>query len=349
MNQHTPTTRRLWQLSAPGPDNLAFAESPMPRPGVGEILVRVGAVSLNYRDTLLVTSGFGLPQDLAEPLVPGSDAAGTVVAIGDGVSRFQPGDRVITTFIPGWIDGRGPGTASRPNGLTLGGAAQGVLADHIAISEEWAVHAPASLSDAEASTLPCAGLTAWTALVERGRLRAGETVVVLGTGGVALFGLQIAVAHGARVIVVSGSEAKLEKAKALGATDVINRNQTDWVAAVRAITDDHGADHILETIGGSHMARSLEAAAVCGRIYLIGVQEGFDMAVQFLPLALKRLSIEGIQVGHRRGLEDFVAATDVIGLKPVIEASYGLAALPGALAHLDRGPFGKIVINTTTA
>jgi NADPH:quinone reductase-like Zn-dependent oxidoreductase len=164
--------------------------------------VKVSAVSLNYRDLLLIKDGFGF-NARAEPFVPASDAAGVVVMIGAAVTRFQQGDRVISTFIPGWIDGIGFGTAREPNSRTLGGAIQGVLSEYIALNQDWAVKAPESLNDAEASTLPRAGLTAWTALVERGKLHAGQTVVVQGTGGVALLGLQIAAAHGADVIVVS--------------------------------------------------------------------------------------------------------------------------------------------------
>lgn len=337
-------TRTMWQLTAPGRGNLALADGELPAPGAREIVVQVTAASLNARDNLLIDHGIGFDPGMSEPLVPGSDAAGVVVATGAEVTRFAEGDRVITTFIPGWIDGRGPGTAREPNGTILGGPLQGVLADHVVLSEEWAVRAPDTLSDAEASTLPCAGLTAWTALVERGRVRAGETVVVLGTGGVALFALQIAVAHGADVIVVSGDDARLARARALGARHGINRQREHWVEEVYRLTGDRGADHVVETVGGAHVARSLEAAAVCGRVWLIGLQEGLEISGSFVTLAVKRLSLEGIQVGHRRSLEELVAAVDVIGLKPVIEAEYGLADLPAALDHLARGAFGKIVV-----
>lgn len=339
-------TRRVWQLSTPGRANLSRIEGELPVPGDRQLLVKVNAVSLNARDNLLIDQGVGFDGDREEPLVPGSDAEGVVIAVGTSVTRFRERDRIITTFIPGWIDGRGPGTARAPNHVTLGGAEQGVLADHIVLDEEWAVRAPDTLSDAEASTLPCAGLTAWTALVERGRVRAGESVVVLGTGGVAIFAVQIALAHGAEVIVVSADEEKLAKAAAMGARHGINRQAHDWVEEVRRLTDDRGADHIVETVGGSHLARSLEAAAVCGRVWLVGLQAGLDIAGSFLTLALKRLRVEGIQVGHRRALEDFVAAVDILGMKPVIDAVYPFDALPAALDHLARGPFGKVVVRT---
>jgi NADPH:quinone reductase-like Zn-dependent oxidoreductase len=344
MNQHHRTgTVKQWTLKDIGRANLELAEAPMPIPAANEILVKVSAVSLNYRDILLIEDGLGFSAK-ARPFVPGSDAAGVVIATGATVTRFREGDRVVSTFIPGWIDGSGFGTAREPNYRTLGGAMQGVLSEYIVLDQDWAVKAPDSLSDIEASTLPCAGLTAWTALVERGNLHAGQTVVVQGTGGVALFGLQIATAHGAEVIVISSNDDKLSRAKALGARYGINRKKEDWVEAIYRLTNDRGAEHILEIVGGAHLARSLEAAAVFGRVSLIGVLEGFEISGHFAPLALKHLTVEGIQVGHRRSLEDFVRAINQTGIKPVIDAEYALADLPAALDHLARGPFGKIVM-----
>lgn len=337
-------TAKRWVLNDIGRANLALVEGSVPSPAANEILVKVSAVSLNYRDNLLIDDGLGFSRPGGTALVPGSDAAGVVVASGAAVTRFRAGQRVISTFIPGWIDGAGFGTARTPNVLTLGGLAQGVLAEYAVLDQDWAVKAPESLDDAEASTLPCAGLTAWTALVERGDVHAGQTVVVQGTGGVALFGLQIAAAHGAEVIVISGGDEKLERAKALGAAHGINRNKEDWVEAVYRLTGDRGADHILEIVGGAHLGRSLEAAAVTGRVSLIGVIDGFEISGGFAALAQKRLVVEGIQVGHRRSLEDMVRAVDRIGLKPAVDAEYGLADLPAALDHLARGPFGKVVV-----
>jgi NADPH:quinone reductase-like Zn-dependent oxidoreductase len=344
MNQHVRAdTMKQWTLKDVGRANLGLVSAAVPAPAEDEILVKVAAVSLNYRDLLLIEDGLGFAAR-AEAFVPASDAAGVVVAAGAAVTRFKPGDRVISTFIPGWIDGPGFGTAREPNYRTLGGAMQGVLSEYIVLDQDWAVKAPENLDDIEASTLPCAGLTAWTALVERGRLHAGQTVVVQGTGGVALFGLQIAAAHGADVIVVSGDNDKLERAKALGARHRINRKKEDWVEAVYRLTGDRGADHILEIVGGAHLGRALQAAAVFGRVSLIGVLEGFEISGHFAPLALKHLTVEGIQVGHRKSLEDFVRAIDQTGIKPVVDAEYAFADLPAALDHLARGPFGKIVM-----
>jgi NADPH:quinone reductase-like Zn-dependent oxidoreductase len=344
MNQHLRAgTMKQWTLKDIGRANLEFAEATVPVPAENEILVKVSAVSLNYRELLLIEDGLGFPAK-ANSFVPASDAAGVVIAAGATVTRFKPGDHVISTFIPGWIDGPGFGTAREPNYRALGGPIQGVLSEYIVLDQEWAVKAPETLNDAEASTLPCAGLTAWTALVERGHLHAGQTVVVQGTGGVALFGLQIAVAHGAEVIVVSSDDEKLERAREHGARYGINRNKEDWVEAVHRLTSDRGADHVLEIVGGAHLGRALEAAAVFGRVSLIGVLEGFEISGHFAPLAPKHLTVEGIQVGHRRGLEGFVRAIDRSGLKPVIAAEYALADLPAALDHLKRGPFGKVVV-----
>lgn len=281
---------------------------------------------------------------LAFPFTPSSDLAGTVYAVGDGVTRFIAGDRVISTFAPGWIDGAPLGNGRVPPYKTLGGAHPGVLAHYVAFPEDWFVRAPESLDDVQASTLPCAGLTAWFALIEKGKLHAGESVLVEGTGGVALFGLQIAKAYGAEAIVVSSSVEKLKRAKALGADHSIDRSSEDWVEAVYRLTDDHGADHILELVGGAHFGKAVQAAAINGRIYQIGVLEGFEIAAPAGPLMLKNLTMLGIGVGHRRALEDLVAAVDRTGLKPVIDRRYPLTDLPAALDYLDRGAFGKIVI-----
>jgi NADPH:quinone reductase-like Zn-dependent oxidoreductase len=334
---------KIWQMDAIGRQHLRLANAPIPQPRRGEILVRVAAVSLNYRDKLVIETGMGL--SIAFPFTPASDMAGTVVALGEGAQRFKPRDDVIANFIPDWIDGRRPsGDARHPPYVTLGGALPGVLAQYVAFPEDWLVAAPRRLEPAEASTLPIAGLTAWFALVEQGGLRAGQTVLVQGTGGVALFGLQIARLHGAEVFVTSASAEKLERAKALGATHGIDRTGGDWVEAVYRLTQDRGVDHILEIGGGANLGRSVRAVAVHGHIAVIGVLEGTEVSAPIGPLLLKSPTIQGISVGHRRALEDLAAAVDHSGLRPVIDRRYRFGELRAALDHLDRGPFGKIVI-----
>ncbi|MFG1963676.1 NAD(P)-dependent alcohol dehydrogenase [Nonomuraea sp. NPDC049028] len=339
---------KQWTMKTTGRANLELIEGPIPDPAPGEILVKVSSVALNYRDRLAIDEGLTMAFPDNGLFVPGSDMAGEVVAVGTGVDRFAPGDRVISACLPGWVDGAGPGNARMGGPEALGsGHYPGVLSEYVALDQEWAVRAPARLSDVEASTLPMAALSAWTALVEQGRVHAGQTVVVLGTGGVALFGLQIAAAHGAEVIVVSGDDAKLARAEDLGAAHLINRATQDWVKAVYEATRDRGADHILETIGAHHLARSIEAAAVGGHISLIGILQRYEISGHVAHLARKKLRIDGLQVGHRRALEDLVRAVDRIALHPVIAAEYALQDLPSALAHLERGAFGKVVITTT--
>lgn len=331
-----------WTIDALGAENLKITERRVPEPGPGEVLVRTTAVSLNFRDKLVLDNGMGMP--LSFPFVPGSDMAGVVEAVGRGVSRFQPGDRVISVFDPTWIDGQKPGTARHPTSFALGGLNPGVASQYVAFPEDWFVAAPESLDDGEASTLPCAGVTAWFALVEKGHPKAGDRVVVQGTGGVSLFGLQIAKAHGAEVIVTSASQEKLERALALGADHGINRVKEDWAERVLEITGDHGADHILEMAGGTNLGKSLQAVAVQGRISVIGMFEGAEISAPVTPVLLKSPVIQGIGVAHRRALEDFTVAIDRTAIKPVIDARYSFEQFREALAHLDRGPFGKVVV-----
>ncbi|WP_431109963.1 zinc-dependent alcohol dehydrogenase family protein [Variovorax paradoxus] len=333
--QESQTLRR-WQLASFGTVHLEQVERPLPTPGPGQILVQVGAVSLNYRDLLMVQDGMGMKFDM--PFTPGSDMAGTVVAAGADVRRFAVGDRVVNTFWGGWIDGRW-----HADTVLAGGPGPGMLASHVLLDAAWAVAAPATLDFAEASTLPCAGLTAWFALAETGALRPGQTVLIHGTGGVALFGLQLARLHGARTIVVSGSEDKRAQALALGATHVLMRD-SDWPAEVRRLTEGRGADHVLELSSGPNLDRSLQAAAQGARVSIIGMLGGETLSASFYAMVLGRITVQGIGVGHRRALEELVRAVDVNALKPVIAARYDFDALPDALGHLARGAFGKSVV-----
>jgi NADPH:quinone reductase-like Zn-dependent oxidoreductase len=336
---------KRWELRALGLQNLEMREAPRPLPRDGEVLVRVDAVSLNARDHLNIE--YGLPHEnsggakLELPFTPASDMAGEVVAVGGGVTRFQPGDRVVSHVVTDWIDGP---LTNRPFN-TQGGPIQGMLSDYVATPAEWLVRAPASLEPAAASTLPLAALTAWTALVELGHVRAGETVLIQGTGGVSLFGLQFAVAQGARVIITSSGDEKLKLAMQLGASEGINRNDIpDWPSAANKLTGGRGCDHILDVAGGGSVAKSLECVAPSGKVYAIGVLESADLAIPMLPLIYNAASVIGISIGSRRSLEDMIRAVDHCGIKPVIDNVYDFAEVPEAFQHLQRGAFGKIVI-----
>ncbi|TAT62251.1 NAD(P)-dependent alcohol dehydrogenase, partial [Enterobacter cloacae] len=256
---------------------LNVTQEPVPKPGPGEVRVRVNAVALNYRDKMVIEGMMPIP--LSFPFTPASDMAGVVDSIGEGVTRFQPGDRVISTFFPEWIDGRPQADARHLPYKTSGGYFPGMLAEYVIVNENGLVAAPETLDDVEASTLPCAGLTAWFALVERGNLRAGQSVLVQGTGGVAIFALQIAKALGAEVYVTSGSDEKLARAKKLGADRGINRLKGDWAEALLTLTQDRGIDHIIETVGGENLQHSLRAVAVHGRISVIGVLAGSEITL----------------------------------------------------------------------
>ncbi|MBZ5707723.1 zinc-dependent alcohol dehydrogenase family protein [Nannocystis pusilla] len=328
---------KQWELRTPGLDALRLVQAERPVPGPGEVLVRTRAVALNYRDGALIDGAMGAAWDGA--MVPGSDMAGEVVALGQDVRRFAVGDRVITVDNVGWIDGPIPpaDVNSKP--------VLGRLAEYVAVPAAQLVAAPLSLDAAAASTLPVAGLTAWFAVVELGAVRAGQTLVVQGTGGVSLFALQFAVAHGARVIVTSSSDDKLERALALGASDGINRvRQPEWQDRVLELTGGRGAEHILEMAGGDNIARSLEAVSLGGRVSIIGLLDEWVLRIPTMPLLFKRATLAAIAVGHRRALEDMVRAIDHLRIKPVIDRVYDFRAAPEAFAHLRRGPFGKVVI-----
>jgi NADPH:quinone reductase-like Zn-dependent oxidoreductase len=336
------TFMKQWQLTAAGREQLRLAaDVPIPRPGRDEVLVKVACVALNNRDVHVIDTGMGLP--LTFPLVPASDMAGNVVACGVGVARVSPGDRVISTFFPGWIDGSPAGTARIPQ-PSLGGMLAGVLSEYVVLPAESLVRAPASLDDSGASTLPCAGLTAWSAFLEHGAVKAGEYVLVHGTGGVALFGIQLAKAKGARVIVVSSSSQKFTRVQHLGADYVFDRHG-DWVTEILQLTHDRGVDHVLETVGGANLTASLQALAPGGRVSFIGVLGGFELTAPVALVLPKQASILGVSVGHRRALENLVQHVDRFALKPVIDARYRFEDLHSALAHVERGAFGKVVID----
>jgi NADPH:quinone reductase-like Zn-dependent oxidoreductase len=324
-----------------GPDGLRLDDLPRPAPGPGEVLVAVRAASVNYRDLLVARGVYN--KNLPLPMVPFSDGAGEVVEVGSGVSRVRPGDRVAAIFMQTWLGGELADADARS---ALGGGGPGMLAELVALNEQGLVKLPDHLTFEEAATLPCAGVTAWHALVSEGQIKAGDTVLVQGTGGVSLFALQFARLAGARVIVTSSSDEKLERAKGLGASDGINyKTHPDWDARARELTGGRGVDHVVEVGGAGTLARSLRAVRTGGRISLIGVLAGGAGEVAMFPILMKNIRVQGIFVGSRAMFEDMNRAIALHGLHPVVDRVFPLAEAPQAVRHLESGGhFGKVVV-----
>jgi NADPH:quinone reductase-like Zn-dependent oxidoreductase len=333
---------RAYQIQGSfGHDNLVCVDLPDPNPGPGEVLVRIRAVSLNYRDHLMIRGTYNPRQPL--PLVPCSDAAGEVVAVGSGVSRVKQGDRVMPIFAQDWIAGRPTRERMRS---TLGGPRQGVLRELSMFPEHALVHVPAHLSFEQAATLPCAALTAYNALFKFEPLSAGQRVLVLGTGGVSIFALQFAKAAGAEVFLTSGSEEKLQRAAACGADHVINYKQMpDWGGEVRRASNGEGVDIVVEVGGAGSLANSIRATGAGGLIALIGVLAGDANPPNLTPVFMNGLRVQGLLVGSR---DDFEAMNRMLAarqLVPVIDRVFEFGEAKTALAHLSaQGHVGKVVI-----
>lgn len=332
---------RAWEVQGEwGLDHLAMVEREKPSPAEGQVVVRMRAASINYRD-LLTVQGMGGTRRL--PLIPFSDGAGEVIAIAAGVSRVKTGDRVCPMFFQSWKDGPpDAGKRARP----LGGPLPGVLQEEMALDADYVSPAPKGWSFEEAATLPCAGLTAWRALMVEGELKAGQTVLVQGTGGVSIFALQFAKMAGARVIVTSSSDEKLARAKALGADETINyRDNPEWAKATLDLTGGAGVDMIVEVGGAGTLNQSLDAAKVGGRILVIGVLSGFSQQIAMPTLFGKNLRMIGLSVGSREMFEHMVAAIDKTGMKPVVDRTFPFEQVPDALALMKGAShFGKICI-----
>ncbi len=331
---------RVYEIvSNGGIDALALNDRQSPVPGKGEILVGVRASSVNYRD--LATIEDPAPRGIAFPRIPNSDGAGTVIGVGDGVNGFKPGDRVAGCFFQNWSDGRITAAAMA---TAMGGAVDGILAEKAVLSAAGAVHIPDHMSFEEGATLPCAGVTAWNCLIEQGKLKPGKTALFLGTGGVSIFGLQIAKMMGARAIITSSSDQKLERAKGLGADEVINYRQTpDWELRVLELTNGVGVDVTIETGGGGTLEKTIEATRIGGTISLIGVLTGGTIN----PAAVMRKSIrlQGVYVGNRRMFEEMNAAFALNRIHPVIDQVFEFEEARSAY-HTMRaaGHFGKLVV-----
>ena len=332
---------KVYEVKEFGLENLALVNREEPKPRTNEVLVKFHAASLNYRDLMFVNGVYNPKAKL--PAVPFSDGAGEVTAVGGNVTRWKIGDRVCPIFTQGWIEGE---PSLQKNRATLGaGALDGVLREYGAFDENGLVRIPEHLSFEEAATLPCAAVTAWDALVDSGRLKAGETVLALGTGGVSIFALQFAKMHGARVIITSSSDEKLERAKELGADETINyKSAPDWDKEVLSRTNKIGVDHVIEVGGAGTLSKSLNSVRVGGHVALIGVlASGGD----FNPLSvlMKCVRLHGILVGSRKMFEDMNSAIEANKLKPVIDKTFAFEEVREALKYMESGShFGKIVI-----
>jgi len=333
---------KAYEVQKPGGvESWVQVERPEPKPGPGQALVRIRAVSLNYRDLLIAKGTYmGPPRP---NLIPVSDGAGEVVAVGEGVTRVKPGDRVAPTFFQTWTSG-----AQTPERVAkaLGGSVDGVLAEYVAVDAEGLAHLPAGYSFEEGATLPCAAVTAWNALVPEGQLQPGQTVLAQGTGGVSIFALQFARMLGARVIITSSHDEKLERARALGADGTVNyKKHPDWEEEVLKLTGGQGVDHVLEVVGAEGLPRSVRATRPGGHISLIGLLSGAPGKPDPALAEPKKLRILPTYVGSRAMFEDMNRAIEQHRMKPVIDRTFPFEQANEALRYLEAGAhFGKVVI-----
>jgi len=340
---HGAETIRQWQFAPKGESlELALREVQAPTPAANEVAVRVRAVSLNRRDLMMVEGRYG--RGGTQPnTVPLSDGAGEVVAVGANVTRFKVGDRVAGIFFEDWLDGA-PTAASLAS--ARGGNAGGMLSELVVTDAEGLVSIPAHLTYEEAATLPCAGVTAWVGLFKRGGLQAGHYVLLEGTGGVSVFGLQLAAAAGAKPIITSSSDAKLARARELGAFGTVNyRSNPEWQNEVRALTGGAGVDQVLEVGGQDTLPRALQALAFGGHVAIIGGLSGFASDVPVGTLMGLNATASGIYVGSRADFEALNAFLAKHEIKPIVDKVFDLEDAPAAFAAMDSGDFfGKVVI-----
>jgi len=333
---------KCYELQGPdGAEGLRLVDRPIPEPVAGQVLVRMKAATLNYRDLLTVKGGYGSRQKF--PLIPVSDGSGTVEAVGTGVRQFAAGDRVTGSFFENWLAGE-PSEAKMH--AALGGSVDGVLAEYRLFPAHALVRTPAHLSDEEAAALPCAGLTAWSAVVKLGGIKPGQTVLTQGTGGVSLFALQFAKMCGARVIATSSSDVKIERLKSLRADVTINYQTTpDWGKKARELTD-HGVDLVVEVGGVGTLNESIRATRIGGTIAFIGVLAGPPPANSRLPLmVMQQQRLQGVTVGSVEDLKAMCDAISLSGVRPVIDRTFAFDRVKEAFAHMASGShFGKVAI-----
>ncbi len=332
---------QAWRIPSFGIDKLSLDQVPTPQPGPGEVLVEIHAVSLNYRDLMTVKGQYN-PR-LQPNRIPCSDGAGVVKAIGDGVTRVKTGDRVAGIFMQNWIDGEG--MAEKQKGA-LGGDIDGTLAEAMVLREDGVVPVPEDLSFAEAATLPCAGVTAWNAVVAAGRIKSGDTVLIQGTGGVSVFALQFAKALGARVLGTSSSDEKLRRATGLGLDAGVNyKRHDDWAKWAVEQTGGRGVDLVVEVGGAGTFQQSLRATRVGGVIAQIGVLAGVEHSLQITPILHRMLHVQGIYVGSRAHFLAMNRALIQTGIKPAVDRVFPFVDAREALRAMESGShFGKIVI-----
>ena len=331
---------KLYEVKGNGIDGLTLAERPEPKPGYGQVLIKVHATALNYRDWIVAQGNYSGQKSA---LIPMSDGAGDVVAIGEGVTQIKVGDRVAGIFFQDWLAGKINQNIMKSD---LGGGIDGMLAEYITLNQNGVVLLPSHLSYEEGATLPCAAVTAWHALTTQGSIEAGETVLLLGTGGVSTFALKFAKLSGAKVIITSSSDKKLEQAKTLGADETINYKTTpNWEEEVYRLTNSMGVDCVIEVGGAGTLAKSIKSVRYGGTISLIGVLSGAGGEINPQPILGKSIALQGIYVGSREMFEAMNKAIAHHQLKPAIDRVFDFAGVKEAYQYLKSGShFGKIVI-----
>jgi NADPH:quinone reductase-like Zn-dependent oxidoreductase len=324
-----------------GSSGLKLVDRSLPEPDNYDVVVQIRATSLNYRDLIVLQGKYDRNPTVGR--VPLSDGAGEVVAVGPAVTKFKLGDRVAACFFQGWPAGRFSGEMHR---TALGGPIDGVLTEQAKFHEDGLVHLPANYSFEEGATLPCAALTAWQSLIVRGELVPGETVLLLGTGGVSIFGLQIAKMSGAKVIITSSSDEKLERARQLGADAVINYQTTpEWGKAAANLAGRDGVDHVIEVGGAGTFLQSVRACRFGGKIGMIGILSGIEVKTEIFPIVHKSATVFGIYVGSREMFEELNRALEQSNVRPVIDKIFPFASAPEAFEYMASGShFGKVVI-----
>ncbi len=335
---------RVFQIEGDwGIQNLKLSTRPDPSPLPGQVLIRMQASSVNYRDPIVPERAYGVHSGTL-PLIPVSDGMGIIAAVGTGVTRFNVGDRVCPAYFQSWISGEP--TAERLS-KSLGGPIDGTMAQYMCLSEEGVVRIPDYLSAIEAASLPCAAVTAWSALTQCSTLKPGDHLLIQGSGGVALFALQFAKIMGVRVTVISSDDAKIERLKDMGADHTINYTSTpEWAKASREITAGQGFDHILEVGGEKTLPQSLRCIRPGGTLSMIGILSGSAMATSLGLIITRQVRLQGVTVGHRDAFESMLRAMAQHNIRPVIDRVFGFSELKESFSYLKSGAqFGKICIN----